>query len=560
MSTTLYEQAIADAKQLREMAEQNAKNQIIDAIAPRIAQLVEQQLMGGDAEMENPDADALETLLPDESEEEVSSDVAVLDLGSLIDDSGGPDTSVTVAPGSGVDIEIGEDGNVEIESPGVEVHIGSEAGEMIDIETGPEIEADTEEEDLLLSKESIRALVNLVHGSDEKKHAYKLSERAATLTHRLNRFNRLLEVSAGRRLSLSQRKLACKHYRNLLQEAISLRNDIILTEGAPRHVGLQKQINHIMKEIKKMSKRRDNQILKRLLETDEETKGKKEDLEELDAILTLEPTDDEEAATVEDLLADLEIDVELEEPIETVEVEDEEEVEVDVGEEAEEVEIEETYEIDEGMLRRELRRMRRLREQEESDAVDAGPADGGLGGDDEGDAFVDVDEDTLLNALADELGDSDVPSPTVESLRKRARRRAARSNKTNESRKARALQRKLVEYKKAVSSLRNQLIEMNLFNAKLLYANKLMQNRNVTSKQQRGIVEALDNAKTLREAKLLYKSLTTSLAKRSGKTLSEGRIAKTLGSSSRSTRSASPSNNGNEVDRWAVLAGLNKDN
>ena len=74
---------------------------------------------------------------------------------------------------------------------------------------------------------------------------------------------------------------------------------------------------------------------------------------------------------------------------------------------------------------------------------------------------------------------------------------------------------KLNEYRKAVGTLRNQLNEMNLFNAKLLYANKLMQNQNVTPKQQRAIVEALDNAKTLREAKLLYKSLTASLNKRS---------------------------------------------
>jgi hypothetical protein len=100
---------------------------------------------------------------------------------------------------------------------------------------------------------------------------------------------------------------------------------------------------------------------------------------------------------------------------------------------------------------------------------------------------------------------------------------------------------------------------MNLFNAKLLYANKLLQNKNLTVKHQRAIVEALDNAKTLREAKLLYKSLSGSLARRGrgGKTLSES-VRRTLGSSSRSTRSAQPANSGVETDRWAVLAGINK--
>jgi hypothetical protein len=107
-----------------------------------------------------------------------------------------------------------------------------------------------------------------------------------------------------------------------------------------------------------------------------------------------------------------------------------------------------------------------------------------------------------------------------------------------------------------VHALKGQLTEMNLFNAKLLYANKLIQNRNLTAKQQRAIVEALDNAKTLREAKLLYKSLTSSLKKVSRKNLQEGRSSRSLGSSSRSTRSASPTNSGHEVDRWAVLAGI----
>ena len=109
-----------------------------------------------------------------------------------------------------------------------------------------------------------------------------------------------------------------------------------------------------------------------------------------------------------------------------------------------------------------------------------------------------------------------------------------------------------------MSAMKNQLNEMNLFNAKLLYVNKLMQNRNLTTRQQKAVVEALDSAKTLREAKLLYKSLTTSLKKRRG-ALSEGKIARTLGSSSRSLRSASPPSSGAEVDRWAVLAGLNQD-
>ena len=45
MSQNLYEEAIAEARRLRDMAEENAKNRIIDAVTPRIRSLIEQQLL-----------------------------------------------------------------------------------------------------------------------------------------------------------------------------------------------------------------------------------------------------------------------------------------------------------------------------------------------------------------------------------------------------------------------------------------------------------------------------------------------------------------------------------
>jgi len=266
-------------------------------------------------------------------------------------------------------------------------------------------------------------------------------------------------------------------------------------------------------------------------------------------------------AALEDLGAALELDVvvgAVEEEEEGAEFEAEEELDLDLDlEEADDAGEEETYEIDESTLRRELVRMRRsrksrqnrrLREQEEADPMADQFGDGEAEGD-----VIEVDEDDLINVLADELGD--VSEPTVESRRRRSvsRRRPARGS----NRVARKAMREASEYKRAATKLKGQLVEMNLFNAKLLYANKLLQNKSLTVKQQRAIVEALDNAKTLREAKLLYKSLSESLARRGrgGKKLSESTI-RTIGSSSRSTRSAAPTRSGKETDRWAVLAGI----
>ena len=87
-----------------------------------------------------------------------------------------------------------------------------------------------------------------------------------------------------------------------------------------------------------------------------------------------------------------------------------------------------------------------------------------------------------------------------------------------------------------------------------------MQQHTLNKKQQRAIVEAMDNAKTLREAKLLFSSLTESLNRRTSKkgsgNLNESNTR--TGNSSKSLRSSAPANNGGELDRWAVLAGIKK--
>ena len=601
MSTNLYQEAIAEARQLKEMAEQNAKNKIIDAVTPRIRNLIERELLGEDDDMSvdddlaalEPAGEAPEELAPVDGEpmtidldamavEPAAFDAAPpaeaglgLGLDALMGDSGGP--SINVPAGADVDVEIGADGSVVVDTGAVDVHVGEG-----DFAEG--------EDDLLLSQEMAEALTRLL--KNERKSSTKRS-RVKRLESKFRKFKRVLGRVDESKLTTSQRALVRNKYMKLYREAFSLYNDAILSEGESGNDGLRSRTRLIFKEIKLMAYNQRRGLFRTLFEGEEEQKeDEKQELDELDAILTLEPADEDEATEVEDLLGDLAIEFEIEtgegEGEEDAEAEDDLGGEEDLGGEMElegygESDVivvdsseDEVVEIDENMLRRELRRMRRL---QENDPVD-GSGDSSFGGGAAGEEpFVDFTEDDLLNALEDELGDAPLPDvgpqpkggdAMPESRRRRARRiaerrrRAARttratrtrtnSNKVNESRKTRALGRQLVEYKKAVGSLRTQLTEMNLFNAKLLYANKLMQNRNVTPKQQRAIVEALDKAKTLREAKLLYQSLTASLNKGAKRSLSEGRVI-TRGSSSKSTRSSGVKS-GVEVDRWAVLAGI----
>jgi len=114
------------------------------------------------------------------------------------------------------------------------------------------------------------------------------------------------------------------------------------------------------------------------------------------------------------------------------------------------------------------------------------------------------------------------------------------------------------DYKTVAESLRKQLNETNLFNAKLLYTNKLLQTEALSPKQKAAVIERLDEANTLREVKLVYESLVKALSGK--KTLREGNERQVLGGSS--SRTASPSstqvNESVQTSRWARLAGIIK--
>ena len=106
------------------------------------------------------------------------------------------------------------------------------------------------------------------------------------------------------------------------------------------------------------------------------------------------------------------------------------------------------------------------------------------------------------------------------------------------------------------AKLRNKLAETNLLNAKLVFTNKLLQSEALTARQKSQVIAQLDEAKTLREVKLVYESLAKTLAA-PRKPVTENRV---IGSSSQATRSASPQtlNEGFESERWAKLAGIAK--
>jgi hypothetical protein len=119
--------------------------------------------------------------------------------------------------------------------------------------------------------------------------------------------------------------------------------------------------------------------------------------------------------------------------------------------------------------------------------------------------------------------------------------------------------KKLAEAESKVTKLTKQLVEANLLNAKLIHANKLLRLEGLTKAQQGMVIDRLDEAQNLREVRLISESLSKVLAGSKG-SLSESTERRPSGSASRSSQSGTATqttlSEGLETARWATLAGI----
>ena len=86
------------------------------------------------------------------------------------------------------------------------------------------------------------------------------------------------------------------------------------------------------------------------------------------------------------------------------------------------------------------------------------------------------------------------------------------------------LQEELVNYQSAMENLKENLYEVNLSNARLLYTNRVLRNTSLNERQKDKIVEAISGAGSVTEAKTIFETLQSTMeAKptRSPKSLSE---------------------------------------
>ena len=112
------------------------------------------------------------------------------------------------------------------------------------------------------------------------------------------------------------------------------------------------------------------------------------------------------------------------------------------------------------------------------------------------------------------------------------------------------------KYKSLLLQAKEKLEEVNLSNAKLLYTNRVLGNTSLNERQKTKIVEALSNAGSVEEAKVIHETLQSAVGtsrKRNPQSLSE---AVKRNSSTTIPRRKDDNKSNPHKNRWKTLAGI----
>lgn len=564
MPKELYEEALADVRRVKQVAEENAKRELEAIVTPRIRELIEAELLKEDFEDEEDDVSVdTEPGAQEAPGEEVLTDAAPMAVSP-------EDTSAAITPPDAegkvtLDLDaLGASAGAPITAPMTDVQPEDDVEYGMDAQSvdslAPVVGATAPGNDVGMSVASMGESIQRLKTSQGEE-----SDRNSHITQMISRVENMYEYVQAK-VKDSDKKA---EYETQLESMYRDLNK--LQEQAMSKKGTKQTVNESDLTLK----------LTNVPLTDEA------DLEEVGVELVTgeeeegEPGADrggEEGAEGGEEGGDLDLG--------DLGLGGEEEEEEEPPMEGKKLSDDTIVEIDERMLQREISRMKKLRE--------AAPAEvsGGKGagmpanilddfgdGEVEGEPFLDLD----VTTEADEPGEKDeVDEADMDELQNRRKgeergaeaadghstmgeaKKAKREKMLKEMRARRAA--RLAEQKKTQGSqngdndadaekLRAQLAEVNLINAKLLYTNKLLQLETISTRQKAQVIERLDEAKTLREAKLVYEGLVKILT---GNKVNEGKErGKVLGSSSRVTApGASSLNEGFETNRWQELAGI----
>ncbi|MEK6879219.1 MAG: hypothetical protein AABY22_06395 [Nanoarchaeota archaeon] len=219
------------------------------------------------------------------------------------------------------------------------------------------------------------------------------------------------------------------------------------------------------------------------LNENEETEVTEVETEETEEEVSIEDmSSDDLKKFVEDVIKDMKASGELEEVPET--------------EESEETESEEEVELDENL--------------EETEEIEEGTFGAGMADMSTVEALISMLSaaglvtGVALHSFKDEIKKyfKDKKEISTAELGKMVKAAKEGSTTTDES-----VNVDLQEAYDAIKTLKNEMSDINLLNAKLLYTNKIFRNKNLTEAQKIKVLTSFDKAKNKNEAKLVYETL-----------------------------------------------------
>jgi len=225
------------------------------------------------------------------------------------------------------------------------------------------------------------------------------------------------------------------------------------------------------------------------------------------------------------------------------------ELEAQLGDESEEQPEEGMYEAEEG---------------EEEEAKNENLADGSEAGTDKGadPKFVVTNEAEEAEKKDDEEKNEVIDLEEI--LREMEQdMKKDDKEKVDEEEDKEEMEKELNEAYKTIKSLQKTINEVNLLNAKLLFANKLFRAHNMTNEQKVKVIETLDRTKSVREVKLVYSTLAenfkyTTSNKSTKKSISEGIASKAVKSTKPAAVKQVIAESADFADRFKKLAGIIK--
>jgi len=671
---SIYKEALAEAKQVREVAEQNAKKAILEEITPRVKKMIENQLLGEDTDEDDDEdimydssdkkSDVVETVTQSESEsEEVELTQESLEA---------------LARLASTNSELHGVKALRISQKLEELH-SKPIDEVSYVEKLRQLKFESEKTYSALMEDKKKELISETASKVIEDKLEEINETIVNLylpakmvleSRRINklnkRYNSFRVLDKGYKLTEGAQKVFGKKCADLLSEGLDIFRSLAELKQIVKNSKVDqeyKKVNDLVKEIYKMSKKTLNEEELKLI-----IKGlDPQDLEGSALSVDVEPADEEDA--MDDGMGDdmgmdddmggmddgmggeedldlemdmpMEMDADLDElggmkfgtfshrgkswgsnarnarmaaaqsaakpkpapgpaPAEDPAAQDDMRRKK-MGESEEG--LDEEIEISEEMLTQELKKLKQRRaakklQEEKMKAMQAGNGPGEDlsdfgGGSKDDEMFVDGEDLNSMDPVgtgftvkeSEELSEDELQefrsssfgggaprsrynAAKMQSIAKqREKEREAAKDKKDDDKSAQqneGVTKTLKTYKVAILKLKEQndklkaqLREANLFNAKLVYANKLLQNENLKPKQRITVIESLEECESVKEVKQLYAKMSKALSEGKNDRLTESKV-QVIGGSSKPTK---PGSNLNEAEtkeftRWGELAGF----